>query len=160
MTCDNQQCGILTSEDSEQSEQPPFKLRNFKCCSDNHRIFKRLAMALTRLCVCTDWSEHLLVAHTTLLEMSCHGSLISLDRIIYMASKVKHQLYFCWNNVSNYLEEILFIMDFFLCETLHWYLNENNKKKYMRYSDFVGIMSFRDLSKLLAITLKSSRREP
>ena len=34
----------------------------------------RLAKALIRLRVCADWSEPLLVAHTTLLEISCHGS--------------------------------------------------------------------------------------
>ena len=39
-----------------------------------HRIFKRLAKALIRLCVCTCWSEALLVAHTILLEISCGGS--------------------------------------------------------------------------------------
>ena len=31
-------------------------------------------MCLIRLCVCAGWSEHLLVAHTTLLEISCRGS--------------------------------------------------------------------------------------
>ena len=31
-TWDFQQCGILTSVDWEQSVQPPFKLRNSKCC--------------------------------------------------------------------------------------------------------------------------------
>ena len=41
-----------------------------------HRIFKRLAKALIRLRVCAGWSEPLLVAHTTLLEISCHGSLL------------------------------------------------------------------------------------
>ena len=30
VTCDFQQCGILTSVDSDESVQPPFKLRNFK----------------------------------------------------------------------------------------------------------------------------------
>ena len=39
-----------------------------------HRIFKRLAKALISLRVCAGWSEPLLVAHTTLLEISCHGS--------------------------------------------------------------------------------------
>ena len=32
-TCDFQQCGILTSIDSDQPVQPPFKLRNSKWCS-------------------------------------------------------------------------------------------------------------------------------
>ena len=31
--CDFQQCGILTSVDSEEPVQPPFKLRNAKWCS-------------------------------------------------------------------------------------------------------------------------------
>ena len=74
---DFQQCGILTSVDSDEPVQPPFKLRNSKFVQsvvNSHRIFKRLAKALIRLRVCADWSEPLLVAHTTLLEISCHGS--------------------------------------------------------------------------------------
>ena len=41
---------------------------------NNHTILKRLAKALIRLRVCAGWSEPLLVAHTTLLEISCTGS--------------------------------------------------------------------------------------
>ena len=33
VTCDFQQCGILTSEDSDEHEQPPVKLRDPKWCS-------------------------------------------------------------------------------------------------------------------------------
>ena len=33
LTCDFQQCGILTSVDSDEPVQPPFKLRNPKSCS-------------------------------------------------------------------------------------------------------------------------------
>ena len=43
-----------------------------------HIIFKRLAKALISLCVCAGWSEPLLVARTTLLEISCHGSFIKV----------------------------------------------------------------------------------
>ena len=42
----------------------------------SHRIFKRLAKALIRLRVCAGWSKALLVAATTLLEISCRGSII------------------------------------------------------------------------------------
>ena len=72
-----QQCGILTIVGSDELLQPPFKLRNSKCCSVSgltHRIVKRLAMALIRLRVCAGWSEALLVEHTTLLEILCHSS--------------------------------------------------------------------------------------
>ena len=78
VTCDFQLCGILTSVDSDVPVQPPFKLKTSKWCSlssfDTHRIFKGLAKALIRLPVCAGWSETLLVAHTTLLEISCPGS--------------------------------------------------------------------------------------
>ena len=33
VTCDFLQCSILTSADSDEPVQPPFKLRNSKCCS-------------------------------------------------------------------------------------------------------------------------------
>ena len=41
---------------------------------NTHNIVKRLAKALISLRVCAGWSEPLLVAHTTLLEISCCGS--------------------------------------------------------------------------------------
>ena len=41
---------------------------------NTHWIFKRQAKALIRLRVCAGWSGALLVAHTTLLEIPCHGS--------------------------------------------------------------------------------------
>ena len=44
----------------------------------NRRILKRLAKALIRLHVCAGWSEAVLVAHTTLLEISCTGSNVIL----------------------------------------------------------------------------------
>ena len=44
---------------------------------NSHTIFKRLAKALISLRVCACWSEHLLVAHTILLEISCRGSIIA-----------------------------------------------------------------------------------
>ena len=72
VTCDFQQCGILTSVDSDEPVQPPFKLRNSKWCL--LRICKQLAKVLIRLRICAGWSEALLVAHTTLLEISCRGS--------------------------------------------------------------------------------------
>ena len=43
-------------------------------CCDSHRIFKQPEKALISLHVCAGWSEPLLVAHTKLLEISCHGS--------------------------------------------------------------------------------------
>ena len=45
---DFQQCGISTSVNSYESVQPPFKLRNSKCCY-SHIIFKPLTKALIRL---------------------------------------------------------------------------------------------------------------
>ena len=41
-----------------------------------HRIIKRQAKALSSLRVCPGWSEPLLVAHTTLLDISCQGSFV------------------------------------------------------------------------------------
>ena len=38
VTCDFQQCGILTCVDSDKPVQPPTKLRNAKCCSVRKNI--------------------------------------------------------------------------------------------------------------------------
>ena len=70
MTCDFQQCVILTNVDSDKPVQPPFKIRSsmFGQCPKSYRMIKRLATALMRLHVSEDWFEPLLLAHTTLLE--------------------------------------------------------------------------------------------
>ena len=58
MTCDFQQCDILTSVDHDANEPVQFlflaeKLeRIFSQLLNSHRIFKRLEKALIRLCVC------------------------------------------------------------------------------------------------------------
>ena len=41
---------------------------------NSYLVFTRLAKAQIRLHICAGLSEPLLVAHTTLLEISCHGS--------------------------------------------------------------------------------------
>ena len=65
-TSDFQQCGILTGVDSVEPVQPPFKLGNSKCCS---------VSSLTLMDgKGSDQNACMLVAHTTLLEISCHGS--------------------------------------------------------------------------------------
>ena len=61
----------------------PFKLRNSKYfwVSSLTLIEYSIAKTLIRLRVCAGWSEPLLVAHTTLLEISCRGSIICLKNI-------------------------------------------------------------------------------
>ena len=43
----------------------------------SHQIFKRLAKALIRLHVCAGWSEPLLVAHMTLLEVRKRAKILN-----------------------------------------------------------------------------------
>ena len=58
-----------------------------------HRIFKRLAKALIRLRVCAGWSEPMLVAHTTVLGISCHGSIMCII--------IRNKLSNDWKSVFN-----------------------------------------------------------
>ena len=77
MTWDFQQCGILTSVDSDVPAVPFYSQELQMMVSQHlkdHRIFKRLAKALIRLCICAGWSEALLVAHTTLMEIPSRSS--------------------------------------------------------------------------------------
>ena len=85
-TCDFQQCGILDKCRLRPACEVPFKLRNSNWCLVSHRIFKRLAVALIRLRICAGWSEPMLVAHTTLLEISL--------RNMYVTGFI--QSYFLW----------------------------------------------------------------
>ena len=56
----------------------------------------RLAKALIRLRVCAGWSEPLLVAHTTLLEISCCGSYVILCHGRHFCSHIRLPLAI-WN---------------------------------------------------------------
>ena len=53
-------------------------------------------------------------------------------------AKVKHHLSFCWNNFFRTTVKKFYLIwkIYFLYETLHWHLNENDEK-YAWYSDFV-----------------------
>ena len=50
VTCDFQQCGILTSVDSDEPVQPPFKLRNSKWCSVSSLTVIEYSSNKQRLC--------------------------------------------------------------------------------------------------------------
>ena len=70
---------------------------------NTHRIFKRIAKALIRLRVCVGWSESLMVAHTTLLEISCRGSIMTCVpevHVLVSPSAQRISLGLCRNLVS------------------------------------------------------------
>ena len=102
---DFQQCGILTCVYSDEPVRTPFKLRNSKWCSASSltiRILQRLAKALIRLRVCAGWSEALLVANTTLLEISCTGSFyVNKDMFLLFCNSVL--IWFFYIPVNNVL---------------------------------------------------------
>ena len=66
---------------------------------NTQRIFKRQVKALIRLRVRAGWSEPLLVAHTTLLEISCRGSFINASILTYSILSREYrdprQCFFC-----------------------------------------------------------------
>ena len=80
--------------------------------------------------------------------------------ILYTASKVKHHLYFCWNNFQSTVNLFYWTWKIFnYFETVNNCLNENLKIHVI--SEFCyNVMSIRDLSKLLAVTLRTSKRKP
>ena len=70
--------------------------------NNSHRIFKRLAKALIRLRVCAGWSEPLLVAYTTLLEISCRGSYFVIQSVslLLVLSKLYHLYQVKWKSLE------------------------------------------------------------
>ena len=96
MTCDFQQCGILTSVDSDEPVQPPFKLRNSKWCSfssltvieyssDKQRLLSDCAYAQADLRLCWSLIQHCWKSHAALqnfitmsrVEFMCLGSALA-----------------------------------------------------------------------------------
>ena len=74
VTCDFQQCGILTSVDSYEPVQPPLKLRNSKLCSvgsltiieyssDQQRLWPDCAYAQADLRLCWSHIPHCWKSH-------------------------------------------------------------------------------------------------
>ena len=84
VTCAFQQCGILTSVDSDEPVQPRFKLRNSKWCSvnslkvikyssDQQRLWSDCAYAQADLRLCWSHIPHCWKSHvTTLLQCVLH----------------------------------------------------------------------------------------
>ena len=73
-TCDYQQCGVLTSVDSDEPMQPPFKLRNSQWCSissltlikyfgDYQRLWSDCAYAQADLRLCLSHIPHCWKSH-------------------------------------------------------------------------------------------------
>ena len=118
-----QQCGILTCVDLDEPLQPPFKLRHSKWCSVrsyNHRILKRLAKALIRLRVCAGWSEAMLVAHTTLLEISCTGSYFDKrEASVCILMQYNIKLMYTFGTISFKITCMLLLNDEYL-QTWYW----------------------------------------
>ena len=76
VTCDFQQCGIFTSEDSDEPVQPPFKLRNSKLCSvssltlieflnDKQRLWSDCTYVQADLRLCWSHIPHCWKCHVT-----------------------------------------------------------------------------------------------
>ena len=83
-------CGILARIGSDEPVRPPFKLETSNA---NWSIgFKRLAKALLRLHICAGWSKPLVLAHTTLLEISYCGPFIGAKNALRLYTRTKLHL--------------------------------------------------------------------
>ena len=78
------------------------KINNKKVIAENqcekHKK-SSLAMALIRLHICTGWSEPLLVAHTTLLEISYCGSNATNRKVLMRISTIKVLIFLEYNQL-------------------------------------------------------------
>ena len=92
MTCDFQQCGILTSLDSDKPVQPLFKPRNSKWCSDSsltligyssdkQRLWPDCAYAQADLRICWSHIQHCWKSHV--------AAQISIKEIVFWGSSLR-----------------------------------------------------------------------
>ena len=99
MTCDFQQCAILTSVDSDEPEQPPVKLRSSKCCSvsslkfvefssDKLRPWSDCAYAQAGLSLCWSHIAHCWKSHATahMVSMLLYGDVFRMHCINLLSS--------------------------------------------------------------------------
>ena len=95
VTCDFQQCGILTSVDSYEPVQPPFKLRNSKWC---------LVNSLTLIEYSMDWQS--LGSDCVYAQAGLSLCLLHISHC--WKSRVAAQMYKIWN-LCNFAQDILCI---------------------------------------------------
>ena len=89
---------------------------------NTHGIFKRLAKTLIRLRVCAGWSEALLVAHTTLLEISCHGSFEVVEyKTVNIFLSISFSIYFGCSKEPSHWD-----ISFKYPQHMFWLINKNN----------------------------------
>ena len=110
MTCDFQQCGILTSVDSDEPVQSPFKLRNSKWCSvscltlieyssDLQRLWSDCAYAQADLRLCWLHIPHCWKSHA--LALLLYPSKISAFFVCVDALCPSQQLFsHVWTNTK------------------------------------------------------------
>ena len=91
----------------------PWKTEWFHKNRNGWHLCKRLAKALIRLRICAGWTEPLLVAQTTLLEISCRCSFITKPGLCACRSV------FCY--AKNKLYKLLFSGNFSISEKLSSY---------------------------------------
>ena len=84
------QCDSLARIGSDEPVRPPFKLKTPN--ANRSIVLKRLAKALIRLCICTGWSKLLVLAHTTLLEISYYGPYIGVRNALRLYIRTKLHL--------------------------------------------------------------------
>ena len=115
MTCDFQQCGILTSVDSGEPVQPPFKLRNSKWCSvsiltvveyssDLKRLWSNCAYAQAGLSHCWSHIPHCWKSHVKAhWQLKQSNQLCILSLALYILNTHASQ----WNHASNVVQVVL-----------------------------------------------------
>ena len=101
-----QQCGILTSVDSDEPVQPPFKLRNSKWCpvssltfieysSDKQRLWSDCAYAQADLSLCWSHIPHCWKSHA-LAHIICNSELNSPANSFWKALNLEKNTLDMW----------------------------------------------------------------
>ena len=111
VTCGFQQCGILAWIDSEESVQPPFKLRNSKWCSvsrwifieyssNQQRLWSDCTYAQAGLSLCWSHIPHCWKSHVAAqLSVSLLYSGIAKgfkDKAVTVKMKIRKNMYMFW----------------------------------------------------------------
>ena len=82
-----------------------------------HRVFERQAKALTRLRVYAGLSEALLVAHTTLFEISCTDSYVFIS--VLCANLIVYSQYVWSLYIRNQIIEFAYLSNMRAAMNLH-----------------------------------------
>ena len=169
MTCDFQQCGILTSVNSDKPVQPSFKLRTSKWCSvssltlieyssDKQRLWSDCRYVQADLRLCWSYIPHCSKTHATaLIIVAVWHAVYRLIQLLYCSSLIWVYTVYCDIAVQIKNVFLKILRRQFSCQSSHYlslycrsFIHKNKRNSYILHKSSQLLSSKKQLKSLAA----------